>query len=176
MTEPDRKHARVDGSGVEPDTLSLEAVVCRLIGGYVGVSGTVSLSIVMENEVEDEGTSVFGWMIRKVWNVGTAPPRIEIVKCNKYGGDGKPAGVVVQTLGFTPTNSAWAARWIIDYMEDKESSSFPYYTQGPWATLSVFDLPETYIILAKSTECRQRLRSMARTWELVSAATVVAST
>ena len=59
-----------------------------------------------------------GWTVRKVWDVGTAPPRIEIVKrVIARGKDLGEDGPVVQTLAFTRANSAWAARWIVDYME-----------------------------------------------------------
>jgi hypothetical protein len=183
MAEPSKKHARVDGSsGVVADTLSLEAVVCRLMGGFVGISGTVSLSIMTSTDASDDDSgdsraSVSGMMIRKVWNVGTSPPRIEIVKFERgfYGRPAQPAGVVVQTLGFTPTNSAWAARWIVDFM-NQTSFHYEEEPEEPLVTLRVFDLPKTCITMVmSSTESKERLRSLARTWELVSEAAVVAT-
>ena len=181
MTEPYQKIARVVGSGVEVDTLSLEAVVCRLVGGFVGASGSVSLSFRIRR---DPGAfePYPGWELKKIWDVGAAPPRIEIITVagSDWGAAVELSALnpnppiiynIVQALRCTPTNSAWAARWIVDYMEKELEEG-----DGIDATLRVFDLPETHIELDKSTEGKQRLRSMARIWELVSEAAVVTST
>ena len=183
MTEPHQKLARVEGSGVEADTLSLEAVVCRLVGGFVGVSGSVSLSFQIRRDPDPWGAAAgepyLGWELKKIWDVGAAPPRIEIGTVAGADWDlvtalnPNPRIIyrIVQALRCTPTNSAWAARWIVDYMEKELEEGGSIY-----ATLCVFGLPETHMELDKSTEGKLRLRSMARIWELVSEAAVVAST
>lgn len=119
------------------DDMSLESIVGGIIGAYVGSSGYADFTV--DANEPDCG----GWTLRKVWLPGCAPV-IEIIKRRFIGPsyDREIAEDVAQTLQLTPANSAWAADWLVDTMEEL----LHYKPHGEMyssidATLTIFDLP-----------------------------------
>ena len=93
-----------------------------------------------------------GMVLRKVWQCGAAP-RIEIVERKNMSAPYDPFAAfaddknerILQTLALTPANSAWAASWLVDHVE--EYYLFEGCRAGQVDYLSVklriFDVPET---------------------------------
>ena len=119
--------------------LSLEAVISRMIGGFVGPSptGTASMAI---RAYSSGGVETHHLQLRKMWDAVSAP-RIEVVKIRR----GKER--VLFALALTPPNSAWSASWLVDHFEEKliyiRGTGLAGMTMYLEATLSVFELPKT---------------------------------
>jgi len=122
------------------DDLSLTSIVGGIIGAYVGSSGHADLTI--DANEPDRG----GWTLRKIWLPGSAPV-IEIIKRRFTGPcyDQSIEETVAQTLQLTPANSAWAAGWLVDTMEEllqyKSPAEGGKMHSSIDATLTIFDLP-----------------------------------
>lgn len=118
------------------DDLSLTSIVGGIIGAYVGSSGHADLTI--DANEPDRG----GWTLRKIWLPGSAPV-IEIIQ--RRFTDRDIEETVAQTLQLTPANSAWAAGWLVDTMEEllqyKSPDEGGELHSSIDATLTIFDLP-----------------------------------
>ena len=124
---------------------SLGGTVGRLIGGAIGARSASGSAVLVVDAVRQRGDSS-GMMLRKVWLPGAAP-RIEFVKRAMDDTDdrGDEHERILQTIALTPANSAWAASWLVDYVEEiylRQDMSFDD-TCHLDVKLRIFDVPET---------------------------------
>ena len=130
MSEPAAKRTCASSSV----DLSLEAIISRCVGGFVGPSpsGTASLAIISYSSGRTQSEHL---ELRKLWDAASAP-RIEIVRHRR-------GEIVLFALELTRTNSMWAADWLIDHMEEKLIYDPDDMDSHLEATLAIFNLPPT---------------------------------
>ena len=133
-----------DIGGWGGDEESSVAVISDLIADAYGESGSATLTI---DTYEDDCSTHRGWAVSKVWAPG-AKPVIRVLQRRPTKSGYDAVQTVVQTLALTPSNSSWAAGWLVDRMEENTIyKSDPHqYFGGICASLDVFDLPTTKMI------------------------------
>lgn len=106
MSEPSAKRVCASSSA----DLSLEAIISRNIGGFIAPSPSGTASLAIRSLFTGRRTSEH-LELRKLWDAVSAP-RIEIVE---HVGEEE---TVLFALALTPANSAFAAGWLVDHMEE----------------------------------------------------------